>query len=137
MVTMITIKRVSLSGALALFWLSIISCSCPSTPSISSISPSAATAGGAGFVLTVNGANFNSNSVAVWNGMSLTISLVSSHKLTATIPATDIAQPETAYVYVYNPGSTNETTTVGTVEATNTASCGVASSKPTAFTVSP
>jgi hypothetical protein len=137
MVTITTIKRTSLSGAVALFWLSTVSCSCPSTPSITSISPSTATAGGAGFVLTINGKNFDSNSIAVWNGAALTISLVSGNQLSATIPATDIAQPETAYVYVYNPGSTNETTTVGTVVATNTASCSVASSKPAPFTVKP
>jgi hypothetical protein len=137
MVTITTIKRTSLLGALALFWLSVVSCSCPSTPSITSISPNSAPAGGAGFVLTINGKNFNSKSIAVWNGAALTISLISSDQLTAEIPATDITQPETAYVYVYNPGSTNETTTVGTVEATNSASCSVASSRPAAFTVSP
>jgi hypothetical protein len=136
MVTITGRKKALLSIVLLLFGLPVISCSCPSTPSITSISPNSATAGGAGFVLTVNGKNFNSSSLVVWNGTSLTMSLVSSNQLTATIPATDIAQPETAFVYVYNPGSSNETTTVGSVSATNSGTCSVASSSPAPFTVS-
>src|ERR1700744_2550545 len=103
-------------GALAIFLLPSVACSCPSTPSISSLSPNSATAGGAGFVLTVNGGNFNSNSVVVWNGTSLTTSFVSSKQITATIPGTDVAQPDTAVVYVYNPASSNQTVSTGTVQ---------------------
>ncbi|HTC46890.1 MAG TPA: IPT/TIG domain-containing protein [Candidatus Aquilonibacter sp.] len=117
--------------------LPVISCSCPSTPSLTSISPSSATAGGVGFVLTINGSNFNSNSVVTWNGASQTMSFVSSKQLTVTIPATDIAQPETVFVYVYNPSGANNTVTEGTTSATDTNTCNVASSKPVPFTVSP
>jgi hypothetical protein len=103
---------------------------------VSSLSPTSATAGGAGFVLTVNGGNFNSSSVVVWNGTAASSSFVSSHQLTASIPASDIATPDTAVVYVYNPGSTNNTTTVGTIEATDNNQCGAAGSNRATFTVS-
>jgi hypothetical protein len=41
------------------------------TPTISSISPSSAQAGGAAFTLTVNGSGFAANSIILWNGGSL------------------------------------------------------------------
>ncbi|MCC7435273.1 MAG: hypothetical protein IT363_11350 [Methanoregulaceae archaeon] len=61
-------------------------------PTITSINPSSATAGGAGFTLTVNGTNFvNGTSVVRWNGSNRTTAFVNSGQLTATIPASDIA----------------------------------------------
>ncbi|MGD0986986.1 MAG: IPT/TIG domain-containing protein [Candidatus Sulfotelmatobacter sp.] len=126
-----------LLGALAIFLLPAVSCSCPSTPSVSSLSPSSATAGGSGFVMTVDGNSFASNSVVVWNGTSLTTSFVNSKQLTATIPATDVAQPDTAVVFVYNPVSANQTVATGTVEATDSNGCGAAGSNSTSFTISP
>jgi hypothetical protein len=126
-----------LLGALAIFLLPAVSCSCPSTPSVSSLSPSSATAGGAGFVLTVNGDSFNSNSVVVWNGTSITTSFVSGHQLAASIPGTDIATPDTAVVFVYNPASGNQTVATGTVEATDNNGCGAAGSNSESFTIRP
>lgn len=123
-------------GALAIFLLPAIACSCPATPSVSSLSPSSATVGGAGFVLTVNGKNFDSNSVVVWNGVSVTSSFVSGSQLTASIPATDVAEPDTAVVFVYNPANPNQTTTVGTIEATDSSGCGAAGSNRATFAVS-
>jgi hypothetical protein len=134
---MATIKKSPLFGALAIFFLPAVSCSCPSTPSVSSISPSSATAGGAGFVLTVNGGNFNSNSVVTWNGTAATTTFVSGHQLTTTIPGTDIAQPGTAEVYVYNPGSTGNSVATGSLEATDSTNCGAAGSNEASFTISP
>jgi hypothetical protein len=132
---MATIKKSLLLGALALFLLPAVCCSCPSTPSVSSLSPSSATAGGDGFVLTVNGSNFNSSSVVTWNGTSVTTSFVSSKQLTTTIPTTDIAQPGAAEVFVYNPTAANQTVASGTVEATDSNGCGAAGSNEAAFTV--
>src|SRR5262249_59521668 len=60
-------------------------------PSLTSISPSSATAGGPGFTLTVNGSNFVSASVVQVNGANRTTTFVSSTQLTAAIPATDTA----------------------------------------------
>jgi MBG domain (YGX type) len=62
-----------------------------------------ATAGGAGFTLTVNGANFASNSLVLWNGAVRTTKFVSSAQLTAAIPAADLQQEGTKLVTVSNP----------------------------------
>jgi len=72
-------------------------------PAISSLSPSSTPAGGAGFSLTVNGSNFQSNSVVRWNGANRTTTYGSATQLTATIPATDIALMGTAQVTVFTP----------------------------------
>ncbi len=72
-------------------------------PSITSLSPSAATAGGAAFTLTVNGTNFISTSAVQWNGGSTTTSYISATQLTASITAADIATAGNASVTVVNP----------------------------------
>lgn len=127
----------ALAGALAIFLLPVVACSCPSTPSVTSLSPSSAAAGGADFTLTVNGRHFDSNAVVVWNGTALTTSFVSNTQLAATIPSGDISNPGPAEVFVYNPGSTSDSTTVGSVSASDSNNCGAAGSNETPFTVSP
>src|SRR5690242_14064408 len=82
------------------------------TPAITTLSPSSATAGGSAFTLTVNGSGFVSSSVVSWNGSNLTIKVVSSTQLTASVPAADIAAAGTAPVQVTNPapgGGTSNT----------------------------
>jgi hypothetical protein len=69
-------------------------------PTIGSISPASATAGGAAFTLTVTGTNFVSGATALWNGATLTTSYVSATQLTAAVPAILIAAPGTANVTV-------------------------------------
>ena len=76
----------------------------PAAPTLTSLSPSSAAAGGPGFPLTVNGSNFVSGSVVRWNGASRTTSFVSATQLTATIGAADIAAAGSASVTVLNPG---------------------------------
>ena len=65
--------------------------------------PDAAAPGGAGFTLTVNGGGFVAGSVVNWNGSPRATAFVSNHKLTAAIPATDIANASTASVTVVSP----------------------------------
>ncbi len=72
-------------------------------PLLLGLSPSTATVGGAGFTLTVNGANFTSNSVVLWNGAVRATTYVSSTQLTAAILAQDIAQESTSLITVANP----------------------------------
>jgi hypothetical protein len=72
-------------------------------PTISSLSPASAVAGGAQFTLTVNGANYQNGAVVRWNGSNRTTTFVSATQLQATIPATDIASPGSATVTVQNP----------------------------------
>ncbi len=73
-------------------------------PTVTSISPTSATAGGAGFTLTVNGSNFLSSSVVKWNGAARSTTFSSSTKLTAAISVADIATAKTIMVTVTNPG---------------------------------
>jgi hypothetical protein len=72
-------------------------------PAVTSLSPSSATAGGAAFTLTVNGSNFVASSVINWNGAPLTTTYVTTVKITAQVPAGDIASAGTAGVTVTNP----------------------------------
>ena len=72
-------------------------------PTITSLSPDWATAGGPAFTLTVNGANFVSGSTVQWDGAARTTTFVSSTQLTAAITAADIATAGTANVTVVNP----------------------------------
>jgi hypothetical protein len=60
-------------------------------PLLLSLSPAGTAAGGAAFTLTVNGANFNSTSVLLWNGELRPTSFVSTTQLTAAISAADVA----------------------------------------------
>ena len=64
------------------------------------LSSNHATAGGAGFTLTVTGANFTSTSRVLWNGAVRTTTFVSSTQLTASISAADIAEAATNLVTV-------------------------------------
>jgi len=83
-------------------------------PSITSIEPTSASAGGPAFTLTVNGSGFIASSVVRWNGDGRTTTFVSPTRLTAAIPASDIAAGGTAHVTVFNPspggGSSNSLT---------------------------
>src|SRR5439155_1405260 len=83
-------------------------------PTITSISPTSATAGGAQFTLTVNGTNFVSGSTVNWNGSPLTTTYVNATQLTATVPAALIANAGTASITVVNPapggGTSNSVT---------------------------
>src|SRR5438552_11091559 len=83
-------------------------------PTITSISPSSTIAGSGSFTLTVNGTNFVSTSTVNWNGSALATTFVSSIKLTATVPAANVATAGTASVTVVNPapggGTSNSAT---------------------------
>ena len=72
-------------------------------PSISSLSPPNATAGGGEFTLMVNGSNFISTSAVLWNGIGYPTSYVSGTQITAAISAADIAIAGTSSVTVVNP----------------------------------
>ncbi len=88
-----------------------------SPPTISSLSPNSAAAGGAALTLTVNGTGFTTESVVDWNGTGLTTTYVSSTQLTAAVPASLTATAGSADITVVNPG-------------------GLTSSPPFTFTVS-
>jgi len=74
-------------------------------PRITGASPSAATAGGAAFTLTVNGTTFAVGATVKWNGQDRATTRLSASSLQADIPASDITQPGTAQLTVLNPGA--------------------------------
>src|SRR5438093_1211635 len=59
-------------------------------PVVTGISPNHVQAGSGSFVLTVNGANFGTNSIVRWNNVDKPTSFVSPTQLTATISFADI-----------------------------------------------
>jgi hypothetical protein len=71
---------------------------------MSQIVPNTATAGTAGFMLTVNGSGFSSNSVVYWNSMPLSTTFISGNQLIAGVPASEVAMPATVQVYVNSNG---------------------------------
>ena len=75
----------------------------PATPTISSVSPSAAVPGGAPFTLTVTGTNFIPTSVVRWNGFPRATTYASTTQLRAAITAADIASAGSASVSVFTP----------------------------------
>jgi len=74
-------------------------------PAISQLNPDSATAGGAAFVLTVDGTNFGTKAVVNWNGVAQTANTtyVSGSQLTVAVPASAIATAGTVTVTVTNP----------------------------------
>jgi subtilisin len=87
-------------------------------PSISSLSPMATVAGGPAFTLTVNGSGFVSSSVVRWNGANRPTTFVNASRLTAAIPASDIAQIASTPVTVFSPSPGGGTSSVATFNAT-------------------
>jgi hypothetical protein len=81
------------------------------TPSIMQLSPSSATAGGAGFVLTVNGSNLGMGSTVYWNSVAHNGSYVTGNQMTTNITAADIANPGSISVYVRANGKNSNTLT--------------------------
>ena len=72
-------------------------------PTLNSISPAGIPAGGAGFWLTVGGADFSSPSVVRWNGNPLTTTYVSGNQLRAFVPADKIVTPDLITILVSPP----------------------------------
>src|SRR5260221_3782430 len=55
------------------------------TPTVSSLSPSSAQAGGAAFTLSVFGAGFTANSTVLWDGAFLSTKFVNISPMTASV----------------------------------------------------
>src|SRR6266850_44242 len=74
----------------------------PPPPSLASLTPSTAAAGGPAFTLTADGTGFVSGATLLWNGAARTTTFVSATRVTAAIPASDIAAAGTATITVRN-----------------------------------
>jgi Bacterial Ig-like domain (group 3)/Protein of unknown function (DUF1573)/Beta-propeller repeat len=73
-------------------------------PILATLLPASATAGGAGFTLTLNGTNFLPSSTVIWNGTALAVTYINSTQLTVPVPASALAASGAAGVTVTNPG---------------------------------
>jgi hypothetical protein len=74
-------------------------------PTLTSLTPATAQAGGAAFTLTVTGSNFAGDAIVQWNGSARPTHFVSSTQLTADIAAADIAAAGAPGVAVSNPST--------------------------------
>jgi uncharacterized protein (TIGR03437 family) len=92
-------------------------------PSIGSLAPSSATAGGAAFSLTVTGAGFTANSKVQWNSTTLATTFTSATQLAAAVTADLIAASGTAAITVVD-GTTSNAVTFSIAAATPAISSG-------------
>jgi hypothetical protein len=105
-------RTVGATGLVNNTWVNSTARTNPGIPSISLINPAKASPGGAGFMLTVEGSGFNSGSIVKWNGADRATAFVSTTRLTASIPASDLSPAGTASITVFNPppgGGTSNT----------------------------
>lgn len=86
-------------------------------PVVNSISPSMKVVGSSGFILTVNGFNFSSNSIVKFNGLTRVTNYVSPTMVTALILASDLSTPGVQSVSVTNPDQGTSNTLLFTVSA--------------------
>jgi hypothetical protein len=115
-----------------------LSCgTCPPFPSIASISPGSAIAGGSQFVLTVNGNDFRHDGVVNWNGSFVVTTFMTTHQLVASITAADVAQPGTVLVSVFNPPEGGTTFVSGAIGVMSTTTRSGKTSNAVSFTVNP
>jgi hypothetical protein len=77
----------------------------PNAPAINTIDPSVVGAGSANVTLTVDGTNFASSAVVRLNAAARTTTWVSSSRLTATIPSSDLTAARSFTVTVLNPSN--------------------------------
>ena len=74
-------------------------------PQIAALTPNEAQEDGNGVVVGIEGDNFETGAVAVWNGAPRTTSVIDDSFLLFTVEANDVKQDGTAEVRVQNPGS--------------------------------
>lgn len=79
-------------------------------PTIGSLSPAYASAGGAAFALTIAGSNFTSGSTVYWGSTALTTTYVSATQLTAAVTAAQIASAGTTAIFVQTAGGSPSNT---------------------------
>jgi hypothetical protein len=79
----------------------------PAPPSITSLNPATVTAGGAGFMLTIQGTVFTPGSTSMWGTTSLGTIYVGPTQLIAAVPASLIVETGTGSISVTTPAGTS------------------------------
>ncbi len=82
-----------------------------------------------------SGNDFCRDSVVSWNGSFRLTTFISSHELVATITATDIAQPGTVPVFVFNPPEGGTTFVSSGIGVMSTTLCSGKNSNAVSFTI--
>jgi uncharacterized protein (TIGR03437 family) len=72
-------------------------------PFLSRVDPNIAAVGGGNATISIFGTGFVSNSIAQWNGVALTTTVVSSVQLTALVPAANLGTAAGATISVVTP----------------------------------
>jgi uncharacterized protein (TIGR03437 family) len=75
----------------------------PTAPTIAALSPTSAAVGDPGVTLALTGSNFLPNSLVRWNGADRPTTFLTGSRLTAAIPASDLAAAGAAQISVFNP----------------------------------
>lgn len=86
------------------------------TPVLSAISPASVLAGSGAVPLTLTGTAFLTTATVTANGSALTVTAQSPTSITATLPATAIAQGGTVSLVVTNPGTNSESSSAQSLE---------------------
>jgi len=104
-------------------------------PTLTSLSPAGAIAGGAAFTLTVNGSNFENGSTITWNGSARTTTFVSTKQLTTAVSSADIATVASVPVIVVTPAPGGGTS--GALSFPIASGTPIAAAVPTLTAISP
>ncbi len=72
-------------------------------PTLTSVSPTEANAGGAGFTLTCRGTSFVSNTIVRWNGIDLPTTHVSSTEVRGAVTAQNLSTAGAIEAVIFNP----------------------------------
>ena len=80
-----------------------------SSPSVISLTPSTVPVNSVPFTMTINGNNFGTDAVVVWNGTPLFTMFVSSHQLLANLTDTNLMFAGLVPVYVRSAGLNSNT----------------------------
>jgi len=73
------------------------------SPTLTSISPTGANAGGSGFTLVCRGTNFVSNTIVRWNGIDLPTEHVGSTEVRGTVMAQNLSTAGSFEAVIFNP----------------------------------
>jgi len=103
----------------------------PAPPAITSLSPSSITAGGTGFMMTINGTAITPDVTAMWGSTPLYTVYVSPTQLRASIPASMLENSGTGSITVTNSVGTSASSTF-TINPSRPAICGLSPGQTTA-----
>ena len=102
-----------------------------------SLNPGRKASGAGAFTLAVTGAGFVPTCIVRWDGQNLVTTFVSSTRLTAKVPQSNLTTPTTALVTVVNPAPGGGSSNVSFFEVTQTTPTAIFFERRTALPVLP